>query len=111
MVAFLHSAKDNEAGFDLARIYNTRTMETVYSVTPMNAANVLSRIMDKRYSVVIPDDDKRIAEALRNVVRCCRIMNITVWQVELYLDHMKSQEKPAPATASAHAKPVATGAG
>lgn len=108
MVTFIHSSKDQEAGYDLTRIYNTRTLDTVQCVTPTNVKLVLASILTKGCMVVVPAEEKRMTDTLLSLLRCLKIMGVTVWHVEDYLKQLK--QTTASAGAPVHAKPSPTGA-
>lgn len=108
MVNYLHSEDDAEAGKDLARIYDTRTLNKVHAVSATNKNRMLADVLSDRLRVVVPAEDWRLNDALLKVLRCLKMMGCAVSTVDDYLLQLNNQG--APATGPAHAKPGSSGA-
>lgn len=105
MVTYLHSKDDAMASSDLARIYDTRTLDGLMEVRADNAITCTSQILSKRAHLVVPAEEHRLCDELLKVLRCARILGLTVHTVDKYLN-----ELGAPASAQAHANAEGTGA-
>lgn len=59
MVKLLVADNDALAGSDLAKLYDTRTLDSVQAVCAANIEKVLVNILSDKVHVVVPDDGNR----------------------------------------------------
>jgi hypothetical protein len=109
MVIYLHDMADALAGQDLRLIYDTRTLQHVHAVNTANVHSTVASLIEARMQVVVPDDPRRISNALHTVMRCLELLGMRTITVQQYLSQLS--RPPAPATAPAHANAVGAGAG
>lgn len=105
MVTYLHSDNDAMAGMDLARIYDTRTLDHVVAVQRSNVKRSVAEVLKRGTDVVVPDDAARMCDGLLTVCGVLQMLRHPVKRVSEYLN-----ELGAPASAQAHANAEGTGA-
>lgn len=106
MVVYLHDSRDEVAIRDIARLYPTRTLEGIRSLTRANMARVVGELMTCAAQVVVPDESDRLTDRLLDACRALTCVGLAPCSVASYLSTLMPTPVSAP---PAHA--IAEGAG